>query len=120
MAKQAIDGGLEMDMASGLSLEMDCYEQILNTKDRLEGLVAFSEKRKPVYRGEWIKQSFSSVDKFAFDESYKGQKHELAFVHIKPVRAYINYCCQMIWGTYWAGVLDTSLVHQIQLADQIC
>ncbi|KAL3499675.1 hypothetical protein ACH5RR_038768 [Cinchona calisaya] len=52
MAKQAIDGGLEMDMASGLSFEMECYEQLLNTKDRLEGLAAFAEKRKPVYRGE--------------------------------------------------------------------
>jgi methylglutaconyl-CoA hydratase len=33
-------------------LEEECYEQILNTKDRLEGLAAFAEKRKPRYRGE--------------------------------------------------------------------
>ncbi|CAK9185729.1 unnamed protein product [Ilex paraguariensis] len=52
MAKQAIDEGLEIDMASALSLEEDCYEQLLNTKDRLEGLAAFAEKRKPRYIGE--------------------------------------------------------------------
>ena len=52
MAKRAIDGGLEMDIASGLSVEMDCYQQLLNTKDRLEGLAAFAEKRRPIYNGE--------------------------------------------------------------------
>uniref|UniRef100_A0A7C8ZQN8 Methylglutaconyl-CoA hydratase n=1 Tax=Opuntia streptacantha TaxID=393608 RepID=A0A7C8ZQN8_OPUST len=52
MAKRAIDGGLDMDLASGLRLEEECYEQILNTKDRLEGLAAFAEKRKPIYTGQ--------------------------------------------------------------------
>lgn len=52
MAKRAIDEGLVTDMASALSLEEDCYEQLLHTKDRLEGLAAFAEKRKPKYKGE--------------------------------------------------------------------
>lgn len=52
MAKRAIDQGLEVDMASALALEEDCYKQILLTKDRLEGLAAFSERRKPNYTGE--------------------------------------------------------------------
>ncbi|KAL8514172.1 hypothetical protein ACS0TY_013344 [Phlomoides rotata] len=49
LAKRAIDGGLEMDMESGLALEEECYQEILLSKDRLEGLAAFAEKRKPNY-----------------------------------------------------------------------
>lgn len=52
MAKRAINEGFEVDMASALALEEECYEQLLNTKDRLEGLAAFAEKRKPNYAGE--------------------------------------------------------------------
>lgn len=52
MAKRAITKGLELDMVSALELEEDCYEQLLNTKDRLEGLAAFAEKRKPKYSGQ--------------------------------------------------------------------
>ncbi|CAA0831624.1 ATP-dependent caseinolytic (Clp) protease/crotonase family protein [Striga hermonthica] len=52
MAKQAIDGGLEVDLSTGLALEEDCYEQLLHTKDRLEGLAAFAERRKPNYTGQ--------------------------------------------------------------------
>ncbi|KAJ6308602.1 hypothetical protein OIU76_018230 [Salix suchowensis] len=52
MAKKAISEGLEIDLPSALELEEECYEQLLNTKDRLEGLAAFAEKRKPRYRGE--------------------------------------------------------------------
>ncbi|XP_028071801.1 probable enoyl-CoA hydratase 2, mitochondrial isoform X2 [Camellia sinensis] len=52
MAKRAINEGLEVDMASALALEEECYEQLLNTKDRLEGLEAFAETRTPKYTGE--------------------------------------------------------------------
>ncbi|XP_065039894.1 probable enoyl-CoA hydratase 2, mitochondrial isoform X1 [Musa acuminata AAA Group] len=47
MAKQAINKGLEVDMPSALDAEEECYEQLLDTQDRLEGLAAFAEKRKP-------------------------------------------------------------------------
>lgn len=52
MAKKAINEGLQVDMESALALEQECYEQVLNTNDRLEGLAAFAEKRKPRYTGE--------------------------------------------------------------------
>jgi methylglutaconyl-CoA hydratase len=52
MAKQAVNRGVEVDRESGMAIEQACYAQVIPTKDRLEGLAAFKEKRKPVYRGE--------------------------------------------------------------------
>ncbi|XP_064632753.1 methylglutaconyl-CoA hydratase, mitochondrial-like [Lineus longissimus] len=52
MAKIAIDRGVEVDLASGLKFEEACYAQVIPTKDRTEGLLAFKEKRPPKYRGE--------------------------------------------------------------------
>jgi hypothetical protein len=37
---------------AGLDLERQAYAPLLFSKDRLEGLAAFAEKRKPVYKGE--------------------------------------------------------------------
>ncbi|KAF0692552.1 Aste57867_16364 [Aphanomyces stellatus] len=51
-AKEAITKGIEVDLASGMAIERACYAQVIPTKDRLEGLQAFREKRKPVYKGE--------------------------------------------------------------------
>lgn len=51
-AKFAIDQGYDRDLEAGLALETKAYLQLLNSKDRLEGLAAFAEKRTPVYRGE--------------------------------------------------------------------
>eukprot|EP00352_Strombidinopsis_acuminata_P004438 CAMPEP_0176387674 /NCGR_PEP_ID=MMETSP0126-20121128/36963_1 /TAXON_ID=141414 ORGANISM="Strombidinopsis acuminatum, Strain SPMC142" /NCGR_SAMPLE_ID=MMETSP0126 /ASSEMBLY_ACC=CAM_ASM_000229 /LENGTH=188 /DNA_ID=CAMNT_0017755425 /DNA_START=256 /DNA_END=822 /DNA_ORIENTATION=+ len=51
-AKTAISYGMNMDLRSGLELESACYAKTIPTKDRMEGLKAFGEKRKPVYRGE--------------------------------------------------------------------
>jgi len=50
-AKEAIDRGLDQDRAGGFRVEEACYAKVLPTEDRLEGLAAFREKRKPVYRG---------------------------------------------------------------------
>ena len=52
LAKQAVNRGLALNLASGLALEQACYAQVISTKDRLEGLAAFREKRRPKFRGE--------------------------------------------------------------------
>ncbi len=51
-AKYAIDHGLEVDLATGLAMETNAYQVLIPTKDRLEGLQAFQERRKPNYQGE--------------------------------------------------------------------
>ncbi len=51
-AKYAINFGMETDLNTGLAIESNAYWVTIPTKDRLEGLAAFREKRKPVYRGE--------------------------------------------------------------------
>ena len=51
MAKYAIDKGIETDLATGLAIESNAYRVTIPTEDRIEGLTAFKEKRKPVYKG---------------------------------------------------------------------
>jgi enoyl-CoA hydratase/carnithine racemase len=51
-AKYAINYGLETDMHTGLAIESNAYWVCIPTEDRLEGLAAFKEKRKPVFKGQ--------------------------------------------------------------------
>jgi enoyl-CoA hydratase/carnithine racemase len=51
-AKYAINHGLETDLATGLAIESSGYWVTIPTEDRLEGLAAFREKRKPRYTGK--------------------------------------------------------------------
>ena len=51
-AKVAISRGIEVDLETGLELEAQCYAATIPTKDRLEGLAAFAEKRAPNWCGE--------------------------------------------------------------------
>ena len=51
-AKYAINYGLETDLQTGLAIESNAYWVTIPTEDRLEGLAAFREKRKPVYKGK--------------------------------------------------------------------
>ncbi|MFZ5652212.1 MAG: enoyl-CoA hydratase-related protein [Bacillota bacterium] len=50
-AKRSINLGVELDLNTALALEAECYNVCLATEDRDEGLKAFNEKRKPVYKG---------------------------------------------------------------------
>lgn len=52
LAKVAINAGLEVDLNTGNVIEEACYAQVIPTKDRVEGLLAFKEKRAPIYTGE--------------------------------------------------------------------
>jgi len=51
-AKYAINYGLETDLHTGMAIESNAYWVCIPTEDRLEGLAAFREKRKPVYKGK--------------------------------------------------------------------
>jgi enoyl-CoA hydratase/carnithine racemase len=49
--KQSVNMGLSMDLRSGMMFEIEAYNRMVPTEDRREGILAFNEKRKPVYRG---------------------------------------------------------------------
>ncbi|WP_059102830.1 enoyl-CoA hydratase-related protein [Shouchella shacheensis] len=51
-AKSAMDEGFNETLTEGLAIESRAYARTLATKDRLEGLQAFKEKRQPKYSGE--------------------------------------------------------------------
>jgi len=51
-AKQAVNASLESDLKTGLEIERMLYSRIIETEDRIEGLKAFVEKRKPIYKGK--------------------------------------------------------------------
>jgi enoyl-CoA hydratase len=50
-AKQAIHRGMQMPLSDGLAFEIEAYNRLVSTEDRREGVLAFNEKRKPVFRG---------------------------------------------------------------------
>ncbi|QNK87260.1 enoyl-CoA hydratase/isomerase family protein [Sporosarcina sp. resist] len=51
-AKFAIKHGMNVDLQTGLAIERKAYELTIPTEDRIEALNAFSEKRKPVFKGK--------------------------------------------------------------------
>ena len=51
-AKRAVDGGAALPLPKAMDLELECYETLVSTHDRLEGVRAWNEKRKPVFKGE--------------------------------------------------------------------
>lgn len=51
-AKNALNAALNGDLNSGFDLELQEYNQVLNTDDRVEGIRAFNEKRRPNFQGK--------------------------------------------------------------------
>jgi methylglutaconyl-CoA hydratase len=51
-AKRAVDGAFHLSLEEALDFENLMYQDCLGTKDRLEALRAFAEKRKPTFTGE--------------------------------------------------------------------
>jgi enoyl-CoA hydratase len=43
--------GLNTDLQTGMMFEIEAYNRMVPTDDRREGIQAFNEKRKPVYKG---------------------------------------------------------------------
>ncbi|HLB57887.1 MAG TPA: enoyl-CoA hydratase-related protein [Gammaproteobacteria bacterium] len=50
-AKKSLNMSQQLDIQSGFAYEIEAYNQLLLTKDREEGLRAFNEKRKPLFKG---------------------------------------------------------------------
>jgi enoyl-CoA hydratase len=50
--KQAVNMGLNTDLQTGLMFEIETYNRMVPTDDRREGIAAFNEKRKPIFRGK--------------------------------------------------------------------
>jgi enoyl-CoA hydratase/carnithine racemase len=50
-AKKSIHYGLQTDIATGYRFEIEAYNRLVSTEDRIEGVRAFNEKRKPEFRG---------------------------------------------------------------------
>lgn len=50
-AKRAVDRSADLDRANGYAFEIEAYNRTVGTEDRLEGIRAFNEKRKPRFEG---------------------------------------------------------------------
>ena len=51
MAKTAMNNGIQADLRTGLDIEARCFSLCFGTEDRVEGMNAFMQKRKPEFKG---------------------------------------------------------------------
>lgn len=50
-AKKSINMATQVDLKTGYAFEIETYQKMVPTEDRLEGVRAFNEKRQPRFRG---------------------------------------------------------------------
>ena len=50
-AKHSIHHGLNASLVDGMMFEIQAYNRLVSTEDRLEGIRAFNQKRQPVFKG---------------------------------------------------------------------
>ena len=50
-AMAAMDGGIDQPLKQARLYEIECYNTLIDTEDRREGIAAFNEKRKPDFKG---------------------------------------------------------------------
>lgn len=50
-AKKSITMATQLDLKAGYAFELEAYNRLVPTEDRLEGILAYNEKRKPNFKG---------------------------------------------------------------------
>lgn len=50
-AKKSVSIAMEVDLKNGYAFEIEAYNRMVGTEDRLEGIRAFNEKRRPEFKG---------------------------------------------------------------------
>jgi enoyl-CoA hydratase len=53
-AKQAVNKGMNVDLATGCGIEIDAFSLCYASPDAKEGTSAFLEKRKPGFKGSLV------------------------------------------------------------------
>jgi enoyl-CoA hydratase len=51
-ARKSISMATQSDLATGYRFELEAYYRTIPTQDRVEGVLAYNEKRKPVFKGQ--------------------------------------------------------------------
>jgi enoyl-CoA hydratase len=51
MLKDCVNIGMQLDLFGALDYEAKCFASVANSEDLMEGMRAFAEKRKPVFKG---------------------------------------------------------------------